>query len=48
MPLSIFVYNKTQRPLKINCNIMWISPLSIYPDRKKTKSLIRIKTPQKY
>lgn len=47
LPISVFIYNKNRRPLKINCDLMWIAPASIYYYRKKSKQQIRIKEVRK-
>lgn len=43
----MFIYNKNRRPLKVNCDILWVISPSIYYFRKKIKTQIRVKTPKK-
>ena len=36
LPISVFIYNKNRRPLKVNCDLLWTVPPSLYFN-KKTK-----------
>ena len=47
LPISVFIYNKNRRPLKVNCDLLWVTTPSIYYFRKKAKVQIRVKTPKK-
>jgi hypothetical protein len=47
IPISVFIYNKNRRPLKVNCDLLWVTTASIYYFRKKMKAQIRVKTPKK-
>ena len=47
MSISIFIYNKNRRPLKVNCDLLWVTPLTIYHYRKRIKPQIKIRTPIK-
>jgi hypothetical protein len=46
MPISVFIYNKNRRPLKVNCDLLWTSPSSLY-FYKRGRVQIRVKTPKK-
>lgn len=47
LPISVFIYNKNRRPLKVNCDLLLANTPSIYYYRKKLKAQIRVKTPKK-
>ncbi len=47
LPISVFIYNKNRRPLKVNCDLMWIAPSTLYHFRKRAKPQVRVRTPKK-
>lgn len=47
LPISVFIYNKNRRPLKVNCDLLWTAPLSIYHYRKKPRMQMRVRTPKR-
>jgi hypothetical protein len=47
VPISVFIYNKSRRPLKVNCDLLWTTPPTIYYYRKKAKPQVRVRTPKK-
>lgn len=46
LPISVFIYNKNRRPLKVNCDLLWTAAPSIYYYRKK-KIQMRVRTPKR-
>lgn len=47
LPISVFIYNKNRRPLKVNCDLMWITPPTLYHYRRRVKPQVRVRTPKK-
>ena len=47
LPISVFIYNKNKRPLKVNCDLMWTHPSTLYHYRRRVKPLLRVRTPKK-
>lgn len=47
LPISVFIYNKNRRPLKVNCDLMWIAPASLYHFRRRARAQVRVRTPKK-
>jgi hypothetical protein len=47
LPISVFIYNKNRRPLKVNCELMWMAPTSLYHYRRRAKPQMRVRTPRK-
>lgn len=47
LPVSVFIYNKNRRPLKVNCDLLWTTPSSLYFFRRARLAQIRVKTAKK-
>ena len=47
LPISVFIYNKNRRPLKVNCDLLWVLSPSLYYFRKRARSQIKVVTPRK-
>jgi hypothetical protein len=45
LPISVFIYNKNRRPLKVNCELLWVLSESLYYFRR-AGSGIRVGTPR--
>ena len=47
LPISVFIYNKNRRPLKVNCDLLWVLSPSLYHYRTRPKTQIRITAQKK-